>query len=938
MNRNFTTYKRVTALFLAIITLVAFCLSTQISAVAEKTYYDNIANVTSIDNDYRSYYSAHSKTKASEQSIEMLSASGADDYEYGNTVNININVPNDGLYNFSMLYKSNGTQDIMLRISVDGSVPFYEAENITFPCYWVNKDEKWQENKGDQFTPEQVVYDKACECLAQDYSGENELPYYFYLSKGEHTIGIDILQGSLKISKLMFKAPENPQNYKKPQDILNGNKAQIIIEGEYADYKNSKALIPQADTASALVHPSDYAMRKLNYVGGSNWSGSGKTLFWNFDVDKDGYYSLGFNYRQSQVVGGVAYRSLKIDGVSPFKEAQRIKFKYGSDWQYFTYSNDDGEPYYIYLKKGSHTLSLSVTAGAISDVYSSLQSATVAMGNMYVNITKIVGETVDIYRSYELFKQIPNFNDDLKAIISQLNAVSDNMLKLQENTTGSSVSIVKDAIRVIEDMVNKPYSAHKYKSQFYDAYTNLSALLTDMVNMPLDLDRIVLTGSGTEYNSKDVSIINKWKHSFMRFLVTFTDSYGMVFASESKGEPLNIWINWGRDQAEALNNIIQDDFVHGTGISVNLKLVNASIIQAILSGKGPDCLIQMSRTEPVNLAMRGALEDLKQFDDYDEVVKRFLPDAEVPYTYRDGVYALPVTQSFYLMFMRTDILDSLGIQEPQTWDEFITAASVLQRNNLQAVIPYTQLADSGTVNSGVGGLTLFPTLLLQKGLKIYNSEQTATALADIDQLQTFVNWTNLYTKYKFPKISNFYNRFRIGSAPLGIAPYTLYTELKAAAPEIAGRWTVALIPGTETADGTVNHTSASWGAGCAITKLSENPQNAWEFLKWWTSTETQLKYSSMLESVLGPLGRVATANVEAFSQMDWDVNMYKQISEQQKLTAEIEEIPGGYYTARGIDQAFWSVVESGKDPTEMIKKWGTIVDGEIERKKAEYEK
>ena len=146
-----------------------------------------------------------------------------------------------------------------------------------------------------------------------------------------------------------------------------------------------------------------------------------------------------------------------------------------------------------------------------------------------------------------------------------------------------------------------------------------------------------------------------------------------------------------------------------------------------------------------------------------------------------------------------------------------------------------------------------------------------------------------------------------------------------------------MIPGTVQSDGTVNHCSAAWGAGCAVTKLSKNPENAWRFLKWWTSAETQLKYSGVLESVLGPLGRVSTANLEAFSKMDWDMKMYDQMVEQQKNTAEIEEIPGGYYTARGIDQAFWNVNEAGKDPTESLKKWGKVVDNEIKRKKAEYE-
>ena len=80
------------------------------------------------------------------------------------------------------------------------------------------------------------------------------------------------------------------------------------------------------------------------------------------------------------------------------------------------------------------------------------------------------------------------------------------------------------------------------------------------------------------------------------------------------------------------------------------------MIQGILSGNGPDLCLHMQRTAPVNYAMRGALYDLTKFKDYSEVIKRFNRTATVPYQYRDGVYALPDTQSFYLMFARDDVL------------------------------------------------------------------------------------------------------------------------------------------------------------------------------------------------------------------------------------------------------------------------------------------
>lgn len=483
-------------------------------------------------------------------------------------------------------------------------------------------------------------------------------------------------------------------------------------------------------------------------------------------------------------------------------------------------------------------------------------------------------------------------------------------------------------------MRDNPYSAHKYKTAYYTAYTNLSATLGTLTNMPLDLDRILIIGNGSSKPDIETSFWGGIIFSAKRFFETFASDYG-VTNQENNGD-ITLWVNWGRDQAQVLNALIREDFTAKTGIGVNVKVTNASIIQGILAGKGPDVMLHMSRAEPVNLAMRGALVDLNSFEDYNKIIKSFASDATKPYSYKGKTYALPDTQGFYMMFVRTDVLNEFGLEIPKTWDEFLDVSSMLQRNNLQVHLPYTQISASTTVNVGVGGLTLYPTMLMQNGLSLYNDSLTASTLTNSDQLKIFTEWCELYTKYRIPKVMDFYNRFRIGSAPIGISSYTLITQIKATCPEIEGRWTVATIPGTKRADGTIDYTSSGSGTGCAITKLSKNIDESWEFLKWWISVDAQTKYSNNLESYIGPLGRVATSNIEAFDEIGWDTDFLPAIKDQLNNTSEIEEIPGGYYTARGIDQAFWNVVEQNKKPKDMLIEWGEIVNREIERKQKEY--
>ena len=135
---------------------------------------------------------------------------------------------------------------------------------------------------------------------------------------------------------------------------------------------------------------------------------------------------------------------------------------------------------------------------------------------------------------------------------------------------------------------------------------------------------------------------------------------------------LEIWITTGRDQSTVLKTMVDDTFTAESGIKVNIKLVQAdAILTAVVAGNGPDIVLSVSGWFAVNYAMRNAVEDLTQFEDFNEVVKPFTASILEPLTYNDskhkGIYGLPETQNFSLLFYRTDIMEELGLPIPQTW-------------------------------------------------------------------------------------------------------------------------------------------------------------------------------------------------------------------------------------------------------------------------------
>ncbi|MBO5358094.1 MAG: extracellular solute-binding protein [Clostridia bacterium] len=847
-------------------------------------------------------------------------------------------VEKDAYYNIKLIYTSVSTGvDYTFGIMLDGKSPFEEAAALSFPRLWENAEDKFKtDNLGNQLSPEQKEVDTYCEMFAKSLTGVTVDPFAFYLTKGSHTLTLVGPGQAVAVASVVLAAPEKLLSYNELSKDYDKNAVTdaktIVIEGESAKIKTSSKLIPKADNSDAGMSPLDVMYTKLNYIGGTSWQEAGQTLEWSFKVEKAGYYALGVRYRQSDVINAESWRWLKIDGKTPFEEAKGIRFPYCASWDFFEFG-DGTQPYYFWLDEGEHTVSMEVTLGAMADYYYRLSEIVEILGNKYIEIVKITGATPDINLDYELFNQIPDLNEKFEYCHKKLEGLANDLKGFTGKRSSQYIAAMNNMSRVLKVMVKNPYLAHQYVSDYYTNYSSLSSWLNDMKNMPLYVDTIQFAPVGKNFVNKNPSFLKTAWFTVKKLFVSFIDDYIIESKfNENDVESLTLWVNWGRDQATALDTLIRDSFTEEYGIPVNVRITNASLVNGLLAGNFPDMSLHLTRTEPVNLGIRGALVDLNEMPDIDEVLTRFQESAEVPYTYNGKLYALPDTQNFQMMFYRTDILESLGLEVPKTWDEFLYTAAIIQRNNMNVYIPYTQITAATTVSAGIGALNLFPTLMSQNGLSLYNDKLNATALSSVEATAVFDLWTDLYTDYDFQKEADFYNRFRVGTMPLGIAPYSTYITLYSAAPEIKGRWAVACVPGMEGG----NNSVAGAGTGCSIIKKSPNRENAWKFLKWWTSADTQIRYSSNVESLIGMLGRQQTANVEALNGLAWDKKDLAVINEQWSRVNEVPEVPGSYYFSRALDQAFWSVINDGTNAKDAISKWSKVADAEIQRKIKEY--
>ena len=859
----------------------------------------------------------------------------------GEAVSFSAIVPTDGAYTANLIFSSldDSTETYNYAFAIDSAFPFLECEALSVNALWQDDGGVRELPNGDQINPAQKKVASFVKRPVEDAAGIVLTPYVFRLTEGVHTITVTAKEKSFLLAGVQFDTIKDVKPYREVvktyENIAEYKGEQITVEAEHTIWKSAYSLTSKSDNSNVSVSPSSATNSLINYIGGSTWNAPGEEIAWEINVPVDGLYKLGFAFKQNFVNHGQVYRCLKIDGETPFSEASAIGFSYDTKWQFQSLNDTNGEDCLIYLIEGHHTLSLSVTLADVAEVYTRLKSVVESLGNLYLNMVMISGEVPDPNRDYELQKQIPQFEETLKQNAELMETLSEEIGTVL-NVNGELRGALSNMARILNEMHGNLYEAQVYIPTYYTAYQTLSAWLYDVMDMPLSLDQIILAAPDRKFETPGAEFGKQLAFGIQRFLHSFAKDYNSVeTAGDSSFPTIKIWVNWGRDQVKVLNTLISESFTLENNVNVLVQQVNATLVQGVISGNSPDLYLHQTRSEPVNLAMRGVLYNLKNFSDYEETLKNFQQGAEIPYLYNGGCYALPDTQAFYVMFYRSDILSNLGVSPPKTWDEFLTATGILQRNKMNTYLPYVRITAATTVNTGVGGLSIFPTMLLQNGGSVYNTEKNATEMREANSIKAFTFWTDFYTKYSLEQDANFYQKFRMGTIPLGIATYTQYLTFKVTAPEIDGKWKIAEIPG-EMKDGVLNNICSGSGTGCSIMKSSRNKEADWKFLKWWVSADTQYRYSAEIEAILGESGRTATATVDALSHLSWDSDSLNVINAQWEKVREIPEVPGSYFVSRAVDQAFWAVKNKQKSANEAITDWSEICDSEIARKIKEY--
>ncbi len=873
-----------------------------------------------------------------------LNEGAAVQLEKGGYIEWTIDVPADAGYTLKLRYAAlpGKGQDIAVSVQLDGEVPFAGARSTLLKRVWKDADELRQDSHGNDLIPRQEEVFAFQNVGLKDTTGYIDTPYVLYLTKGTHTLRLTVPEDGLVVNDMRLGAAqetalptyaEKQQEYRQKGYQPIGN-VLLDYQGEKTTLKSDQTIYPVADRANASTVPNDPRVVRRNVIGQSSWADSGRWISYTIDnIPEDGLYALTIKYRQNTSLGVSTFRNIYINGEIPYAEMRSVAFPFGFGWQNKTVTDENGTPCYVYLKKGVNTISFEVTIGNWGNILQAVSEITTRMNTLYRRIIIVTSTNPDTYRDYQLEREISGLKAELQDMADQLAALADEYDRINGEKSTQSEPLRRVSEQLAE-FAAKTAVIPKRLSNFRDNIAMLSEWLMSSVKQPLEIDYFLLHSADATLPSPKGSFWSNLKFSFYQFLAAFSDDYNTM-SDYAEGEAISVWTADGRDQAQIIKDMILDEFTPDTGIQINLNLVQTGFVEATLSGNGPDVALSIARGQPVNLASRGALADLSQFADFNEVKQWFGADATVPYSYNGGTYALPITQTFLMMFYRTDIFEELQLKVPQTWTEVFDVVAVLQRKNMTMGLPYSAITAQGAVDVGVGAKDLFPTLLMQYGGDYYADDLSKTALDSTAALEAFKTWTSFYTKYGFDLTYDFNTRFRTGEMPLAISSFGTYGVLSAAAPEIRGQWAMVPVPGVEQEDGSILRTGGGSGTAAVIFEKAENKEACWSFLKWLTSAQTQARFGNAVESLLGPAGRHATANLEAFSQLNWTAEEQEQLKTQRAYIREVPEVPGSYFMSRCMDNAFRDVLFNNRNPRVALEKENANINRELERKRIE---
>lgn len=827
--------------------------------------------------------------------------------------------------------------DCLLDLTADGN-----GYVTALPLVWADKNAEYATDRlGNEMVPEQTAVAEPYLAVMRDYRDTDQDEFTLSLEQGRHSLALKPQSQELMIEKIYISPVKEAVSYE--AYLAAAPKAENVAETEILEAENyavkSDSFIRAANKKNSALYPYDTYKKLLNVIDDGSWNTSGQKILWELEAKQDGYYEIAVRYLQNSDTNKPVYRMVEIDGAVPFKEWEELAFENTKTGKYANKVFDvNGSPAKVYLTKGKHTLALTATMGPLEQVYDDIVLLMEDINSLGMDIQKITAGQTDLNRTWNMEYYLPNAVTDLEGFAKRIDEIYDRLREISgcKPSYADSLKYASETLRKLTKTPNQIPNKTDLINQGDSSSTKyLGNVLEALNKTPLSIDRFYF-GSTDRLPRAESSFGGKLLEWFKAFFYSFTKdaSVGDYTASgKEEGKELTVWVNRSVQYVQILQQLVDSDYnaKYGTNIQLSIMPSEQKLILSNAAGTNPDVVLGAGLTTPFNLAIRGAAKNLLEYDDFLTFYNEsYHLQSLVPMTFGEGVYGAAETQDFYVLFYRKDILDSLGLSVPNTWDDVKSMMPTLLRYGMNFFLPLS----SGTAYKGFA----FTSPIIYQNNASYVSENGMISAFDTDSfIDAMTEMTELYKIYGMASsVPSFYNSFRNGEIPIGISTFSNYIQLQMAAPELTGKWGISAAPGTVQEDGSILRYQPAVSNASMILENTKKSDEAWRFLKWWLSTDTQVNYAYGLQSTYGSEYRWNAANVKAFSQMPYTAEDKAVILAQWQSQKETVNHPANYMIERQTSEIWNGVVVDNESLIEEIDKASASTNRELIRKLKEF--
>jgi len=383
-------------------------------------------------------------------------------------------------------------------------------------------------------------------------------------------------------------------------------------------------------------------------------------------------------------------------------------------------------------------------------------------------------------------------------------------------------------------------------------------------------------------------------------LLIFLTVFSSCGKKQSGGKKLVIWAMG--EEGLRLEQVVPLFKKENPDVEIEIQQIpwsaaHEKLVTAVAGDVLPD-ISQLGTTWMSEFYTMGALENLDEYIKSSQIVntKNYFKGSLETCLFDDKIYGIPWYVDIRVLFYRKDLYKKFGVEPPKNWEEMVSVGKKL-----------TEVGKDGKIFSYAYTISIHwqeicPFIWQNNGeiIDLKTKEIKVTSPEVKEAIKFFVK---LKKENLCPTTAlgvDLVYAFRTGQYKSFFSGPYMIEILKKQAPEIEGKWSVALMPKKKT------RTSFVGGSNLVIFKKSKNKELAWKFIEFLSRPEIQVEWYKITSDL--PSVRTAWEN-EIFVNN----SMLKVFREQLEDAKSPPNIPEWEQIAEVLHQKVEEIIVGGKD-------------------------